>query len=129
MKLRYDFGKNLNISEFKNRFYTYLGEDISYTIFLRDFRVDINPSIDTQFVYINVYSVVRDVDEDIVISQIICPSLDKRLESLDIITKLFPDNNKYYGEVSLAVDRNEIVKNVCDLISILHRISNLKVFL
>lgn len=128
MKLRYDFGKSLNLSEFKNRFHLHLGEEVSYTIFLHDFRVDINPSINNEFVYVNVYSIVRDVEEDITFAQIICPQHDKRLETLDIIKKMFPDNGSYYGEFDL-INKDEVVKDVCDLISVLHRISNLKAFL
>lgn len=129
MKLRYDFGKSLNLSEFKNRFAYNLGKDVSYTIFLHDFRVDINPSINNEFVYINVYSVVRDEEEDVTFSQIICPPHDKRLESIDIIRELFPNGGKYYAEINLAEDKSLIVKNVCDLICVLHKISRLKVFL
>jgi len=80
--------------------------------------------------YINVYSIIRDIEEDVTFAQIICPQNDKRLETLDIIKKMFPNNGGYYGEFDLInKNKDEVVKDVCDLISILHRISNLKVFL
>jgi hypothetical protein len=131
MKLRYDFGKNLDLSEFRKRFYFYLGSETSYSIFLYDFRIDITPSVNEEFLYVNIYDLIRDMEGDVTLSQIICPLVDNRLKYLDLIKNMFPDKDKYYAtiDVSLVEGRDKIVKDICNLIKVLHKFSNLKVFL
>jgi hypothetical protein len=133
MLFRYDFGKKLDLSRFKKQAPHYIlnMREVTYDLFMPDYKMIVEIATPDNCTghtgSLSLYDIIRDDDGDIVSEHVIVPLIDTRFREIQSIKDIFKiDHYKAHFDSNNATDT---VEKICNLLKLIHKINNLKVFL
>lgn len=133
MIFRYDFGNQLDLNKFKSQsthYITYI-KQMEYHLFIKNYKLiaEVSKSDDKQShqVTTSIYDIIRDIDGDVLNSNVIVPLIDPRFKELKEIVSIFPDNICKGGFD--AVDSGSVAEKMCRILNILFRVDRMKAFI
>jgi len=130
---RYDFGEKLDTTKFNVQAQHYIGQihQIDYRLVLPNYKLKIDistPELQTQhLISVSLYSLTRDEDGEIKNEEIIYPLRDTRFKDFNIIKEIWTTSDTLGGWISNSTA--ETVNKIIKLLTIVHKINNLRVFL
>lgn len=137
MKFRYDFVADKldrsNMSRFKKQATHYIGtmRQLTYSIYFRTYVIDVDivrpDDSNAHQVDITICDIIKNGEGEVVRNRTITPSNDLRFKSFKVINDMFPDNQDTASFESNSAEFT--VKQIAELIKILYKINNLRVFL
>lgn len=139
MLFRYDFDKNLDLSKFKKQFLHYISKmvslnisEIRYHFSLRMFQLSVeikwieNPINHIVKFYIS--EVSRDSDKEIISGKNISPLRDTRFQEIKLFKDFFDTNYATQGSF-VSYNIQHTADTICQIVKLLHKINDLKIFL
>lgn len=133
MIIRYDFGEKLDLSKFQKQALRHIASmrQLTYHFFVKDYKLvaDISTPDDrtSHEVRLTLFSIHRDNDGEIKSGYAVVPGNDLRFKELSSFNDLFPIDQHEAIFESNNVDKT--VKELSDIIKIVHKINSLKAFL
>ena len=137
MNIRYDFSAILDLSIMRKQLVYYIGKipEIKYQIYLNNFyvEIDILQNVDdTTSTYHEVYLTMYDLKKvaDIITAKYIISALtDMRFSELKLINSLYDNTTIASTAHFKSKNITDTIEKLCNLIKLLHRMENLKIFL
>lgn len=133
MKFRYDFAEKLDLTRFRKQapHYISLGRESTFELYVSDFRINVSVATpddqNAHTVSLFFEEIKRDPDGEIISARIITPLIDTRFKEIKSIQGLFDgsDYKSHFESNSSALT----VDNICNIVRLVHKINNLKVFI
>lgn len=139
MIFRYDFGDKLNLNRFSKQLKHYISNltnlsKLEYDLYLKSFLIVIKITKTdevTHLIEIDINYLEKDKDNNIINEKLVFPKSDDRFLSFPEISNLFSD---FSNTTVLAIndtenDINDLIKSLCNIITVIHKINYLKIFL
>lgn len=133
MEFRYDFGKKLDLSRFRKQLLSSLKAErrIDFRIYTNQYQLYLQQAHTekrkTYIMHADLYELVRDSDGEIFTSNRIFPESNPKLKGFSIMQKVFSVEG--YGGIFIIEDPEITVKEIIELIKVLHKWEDLKAFL
>lgn len=136
MNYRYDFGEKLDVAKLQAHisFYIRYEMDMSYELFTKSYKIVVSISGMAEHkshqVSITLHDIKRDDFGTIISVKGINPSLDTRFKEIKIVKDLFDLPNTFLAKAHFNSTKElETASKIIELLKIIHKIDNLKVFL
>lgn len=133
MKFRYDFAEKLDLSRFKKQALHYInvGRESTFELYVNDFKINVEiATFDGQDAHIaSLYfeEIKRDLDGEIISTNIITPMIDLRFKDIENIKHIFDESN--YKSHFNYKSTTFLVDHICFIIKLLNKINSLKAFI